>query len=116
MQREEKKLARTSSVLREYWRAAIKYRWLFALSLCGILIIQTGRVLAPLFLSKFVTAVSQYQPAQEAALVVIAPLLLYGLFELVAWIGTRVEMWAGVHLAPKAMKDLNHQAFSHLMR
>ena len=116
MQKEAKKFASTSSVLRNYWRTAIKYRWLFAMSMLGILVIQAGRVLAPLFLSKFITAVSQYQPGQKAALVVIAPLLLYALFELISWIGTRIEMWAGVHLVPKAMKDLNSQAFNHLMR
>lgn len=116
MQKEEKKLASTASVLREYWRAAIKYRWLLAMAAAGIVTIQVGRVMAPYFLSNFVTRVSQSVPSAEAAALVAVPLALYIGFELLAWLGHRIEMWAGIRLAPRAMKDLTDQAFAHLMR
>src|SRR3989338_6351486 len=106
MQREEKKLASTASVLREYWRAAIKYRWLLTVAATGIVTIQVGRVMAPYFLSNFVTRVSQNVPSSEAAGLVAVPLSLYIGFELLAWLGHRIEMWAGIRLAPRAMKDL----------
>ena len=112
----DRKLASTASVLRHYWRAAITYRGLLAMAAAGIVTIQVGRVMAPYFLSNFVTRVSQIAPSPEAAALLAVPLALYIGFELLAWLGHRIEMWAGIHLAPRAMKHLTEEAFTHLMR
>jgi ATP-binding cassette subfamily B protein len=113
---QEKKLASTKSVLREYWRVTMRYRGLLTMALGGMVVIQVGRVLAPYFLSNFITQIAQYTPSPEAAALLVLPLAFYIAFELLAWIGHRIEMWAGIQLAPRAMKDLTEQAYTHLMR
>lgn len=115
MQPHDKKLASTKSVLREYWCATIAYPYLLGMALAGIVIIQTGRVLAPLFLSKFITELSLYTPSAETAALLLGPLLLYIGFEMLAWLGHRFEMLAGIQLAPRVMKNLTERAYSHLM-
>lgn len=114
--KEEKKLASTRSVVREYWQATIKYPWLMAMSIFGIIVIQIGMVSGPIFLSQFITRLSQSAPSPENMLYLTTPLFLYAVFELVRWIGGRIEMYAGITLAPKVMKDLTERAFKHLMR
>lgn len=112
----EKKLASTKSVLREYWRATVKYPGFLTMILVGIATIQAGRVLAPLYLSRFITEVSRYTPSPEAAAILAVPLLIYIGFEALSWLGHRLEMYSGIQLSPRVMKDLTEQAYRHLIR
>jgi len=113
--KEDVKIASTKSVLREYWQATIMYPYLFGTAIFGVTVIQIARVLAPLYLSFFITTVSQSSPSPQNIPILLTPLLIYTLLEFIGWLGHRLEMWAGVVLGPKVMKDLTEKAFSCLM-
>ncbi|MCC7500356.1 ABC transporter ATP-binding protein [Candidatus Nomurabacteria bacterium] len=110
-----KKIAPAGSVLRMYWAAVIRYPYHLIAAVIGILIIQAGYVLSPIYLSQFITQLAQLEPSPQNAAILLTPLFLYATLELLAWIGHRIEMLAGVRLTPKVMADLTNQAFSHLL-
>ncbi len=112
----EKKYASGKSVLLEFLNATKQYPWLLAMALVGIVSIQIAYVLSPIYLSQFITLLSTSTPSAENAALLLSPLVLYAAFELAAWVAQRIEMWGGIHLAPKVMTNLTNRAFEHLMR
>lgn len=112
---EKKKPVRSMAVIRDYLKAANKYPVLFALVFIGLLIIEIGNVVSPLFIKKFIDQVATGDLSDAAITSLFLTLLVYGGVVFIGWAGRRIQMVSLQYIEAKVMVDLYNKAFAYLI-
>ena len=112
----EKKSAPAGAVLRAYWRHTARYPYLFAIAMGGLILVQVGRVILPLYLRDFINLLAALPREPESIALIFVPLAFYAFWTLMEWFGYRVEMWAGLRIGVRVAASLTEEAFSYLIK
>ncbi len=111
----DKKPARVWPVLRAYGKATFVYPWALTATVVGIIIAQVAGIFAPLYLRQFVNLLSTGTPSATVVTAIFVALILFGVMNLVSWIGDRVGTLASQQVESKVMTDLYKNAYDKLL-
>ena len=110
----KKRKINSQAVFRLFWSHTKRYPWLFALTIAGGLISQTGDVVSPLFIRYLFNLVTS---SPVPPLVVFSATITgYIAVRVAGWFGGRMEMWFGYTTISKVTAALTKEAFANLMR
>jgi len=112
---EQPKTLHTAAVLKRYWHHTLRYPWLFALGVLGVVVAQAAYVAAPLYLAEAINRITYLPVGPESLSQLYVPIGLFGLLSLIAWVGGRLEMWGGMIVIIRVGGNLVDEAFQHLM-
>ena len=112
---EKKKPVRSMPVIRDYFKAAIKYPWVFGCIYVGSLMIEVVAVTSPLFIKQFIDRIAAGDTSDGAITALLFILAGYTGVIFIGWIGRRVQMLSIMNLEAKVMVDLYNKAFAYLI-
>jgi len=111
-----KRTTKAFPVIKAYAKAAARYPWLLTLVIVGGILIQVSSVVAPLFMSQFITLLSKSE-VQEPAFHALLMLLIFGAAtSFIGWIGQRISGRSILYIETSVMRDLSNEAFGYLLR
>ena len=110
-----KKPARSMRVIRDYFKAAKRYPWLFVLVFVGSFVIELSSIISPLFIKQFIDYIALGDPTDAALGALFGVLALYGGAVFVGWVGRRIQMTSISYLEARVMVDLYNRAFAYLI-
>lgn len=102
-------------VIRDYFKAAHVYPWLFALIFVGSLIIELAGVVAPLYIKQFIDRIASGDSSEASITALLLILATYAGIVFCGWIGRRIQMLSLMNLEAKVMVDLYNKAFAYLI-
>jgi ATP-binding cassette subfamily B protein len=111
-----KKNYKAGPVIKAYTEATRHYPWLFFGVLIGALLIEAAGIIAPLYLSRFITLLAAKDVTAEVAHASLGLLAIVGVVYFIGWIGQRVRYRTISLLEIRVMSDLANQAFDYLIR
>jgi ATP-binding cassette subfamily B protein len=110
-----KKAGRGWPVIRDYFKAAGKYPWIFAGVFVGSLVIELANIAAPLFIKDFIDRIALGDASDAVVLSLMVTLSYYGIAVFVGWIGRRIQMYTVMGLEARVMVDLYNRGFANLI-
>lgn len=115
MSEEKKKEIRVLPVIKAYWAAALTYPWLVFLSVLGVLTLEAGNIIAPLYMRDFINVLSSSTPSNAVVVSLLTALAFFAGSNLVGWIGQRIRMSSITVMESRVMRDLSNSAFEYLL-
>jgi ATP-binding cassette subfamily B protein len=112
----EKKRVYTKETFRIYAREALKYPWLFAVVIVGMIALQATTLTAPLLLKDFFNILAASMPNAANADRLLYVVMLIGLVAVANWTAIRIHFAALVYLDGRVMRDLYERGFDYLLR
>ncbi len=110
------KHVRISAVFKAYAKAAGKYPWLLGASVLGVLGVEIGGLVGPLYLREFVNVLSAGLSSAGTTRTLILTLGAYTLIQLIVWLFRRLNDFSLMLMEIRGMRDLYNEAFEKLMR
>lgn len=102
-------------VIRDYFKAAGKYPWIFAGVFFGSLVVELAGITAPLFIKDFIDQIALGNPSDAVVISLFSILGFYAIAVLVGWVGRRIQMYTVMGLEARVMVDLYNRAFANLI-
>jgi ATP-binding cassette subfamily B protein len=115
-EKETKKIASVSEVLRVYIGHAVRYPWLLVFLIVGTVGIQIFDLISPLYLRQFFNILASGAPSVVAAGQLLHIIAFVALFSALSWASRRLQVWCNMSLDAKVMRDLTSSAFEYLIR
>ncbi len=109
------KAGRGWPVIRDYFKAASKYPWIFAGVFFGSLVVELAGITAPLFIKDFIDQIALGDVSDAVVLGLMVTLGYYGITVFVGWIGRRIQMYTVMGLEARVMVDLYNRGFANLI-
>lgn len=115
MASDKKKTSRVGSVLRVYGKAVLTHPQLLIATFVAATTIEIAWVVSPLYLREFIDLLSKGAPSPEVVHELFFVLLIYGVINLVGWLGQRMRVVLLSGLTAKVMTRLFQGAFDYLI-
>ena len=109
------KHASAGAVFRSYNRHLREYPFALLLVVLGIIAIQAGDLIAPLYLRKFFNILATNSPNDTATAALLGILGVVGFFWMIRWIGNRLEHFTNVFLESRVMARVFESSFEYLL-
>lgn len=106
---------RTGSVLRIYLRYALKYPWLFATTLIGVVLSSSASVIAPLYLRDIINILSSSSRSSHAFYAILVALGFYAGINFAGKIFRRVRSMSLAFMELHVMEKLYNDSFEKLL-
>ncbi len=108
--------AGSHTIFTVYSKELGKFPLLFLGTLCGTIFIQTADLISPLYLKRFFNTLILSHTSPTVVHGLFITLAIIAFFEVVNWVGFRVQAFSIMYLESKAMSDLYANSFEYLMQ
>ncbi len=115
MNSSQKKAAGSLAVLKIYVRHMMYHPVLVGAGFLGLLIIQVGTLVAPLYLRDLINLLARSTPSPEVIAQLFTLVGLIAFWWMVRWIGERIEHFINLRIIANAMATLTSEAFVYLI-
>jgi ATP-binding cassette, subfamily B, bacterial len=110
------KTGRKLPVFKTYIQETLRYPWLLAGTVIGVLGVQAADLISPLYLKQFFNILGNVAPGSQAAGELFAVLLAIAIISLGRWITLRIETFSVMHTEAKVMARLYSRSFLYLIQ